>query len=389
MPVRHGPPSATITGIADTPCGKLPAESCLSLHDRVARACVSDAGIELPQVDGLLCAYSFTTPHPMLASAVAELLGLRPAYCASLVAGGATAAMMVQTAPALVGSDVCEHVLCVTGDNRLTGMPPGGALRTLAGFGHPEHEVPYGITIPAAYALIASQALHAGRFTLEDLARIAVQTRAHANRHPQAHMHGRELSFEEAMQARVISSPLRLFDCALVSDGAAAVLVSRRATDPARGVAVRGCGQRSTHEHLVAAPPGLDGFGCGDSARQAFAEAGLEPRQIDVAEIYDSFTITLAVELESIGFFPRGGLSEALQDGALELGGALPCNTHGGLLSYGHSGAAGGMFHVVEAVRQLRGEAESRQVAGAETAFVHGDGGVLSVHVSLILGAPA
>ena len=112
----------------------------------------------------------------------------------------------------------------------------------------------------------------------------------------------------------------------------------------------------------------------------------MTPGDIDVAEIYNSFTITLLVELESIGFFARGEAGPAALAGALDLGGALPCNTHGGLLSYAHSGAAGGMFHIVEAVRQLRGEAGARQVPDAELAFVHGDGGVLSAHCSLVLG---
>jgi acetyl-CoA acetyltransferase len=112
----------------------------------------------------------------------------------------------------------------------------------------------------------------------------------------------------------------------------------------------------------------------------------VSPADIDVAEIYDSFTITLLVELESIGFFPRGEAGPAAHAGALGLSGVLPCNTHGGLLSFGHSGAAGGMFHAVEAVHQLRHGAGPRQVRDAELAFVHGDGGILSAHCSLVLG---
>jgi acetyl-CoA acetyltransferase len=145
-------------------------------------------------------------------------------------------------------------------------------------------------------------------------------------------------------------------------------------------------GQGHTHEHIVAAPS-LTDFGCKQSSQRAFAQAGLKPADIDVAQIYDSFTITLLVELESMGFFERGQAGVAALAGELGLGGTLPCNTHGGLLSFGHSGAAGGMFHIVEAVRQLRGEADARQVKDAQTAFVHGDGGILSAHCSLILGS--
>jgi acetyl-CoA acetyltransferase len=150
-------------------------------------------------------------------------------------------------------------------------------------------------------------------------------------------------------------------------------------------IALLGRGQGQTHEHITAAPS-LTEFGCSRSAGTAFAQAGLSPSDISVAEIYDSFTITLLIELESIGFFEKGAAGWAIARGETTFGGCLPCNTHGGLLSYGHSGAAGGLFHAVEAVRQLRGKAGPRQVPDAETAFVHGDGGILSFHCSLVLG---
>ena len=179
-----------------------------------------------------------------------------------------------------------------------------------------------------------------------------------------------------------------MLDCCLISDGGAALVVSSRAAAAdAKGkpVEILGAGQGHTHEHIVAAPS-LTNFGCKASSRAAFERAGVTASDIDVAEIYDSFTITLAVELESIGFFARGEAGLAAARGDLGLGGKLPCNTHGGLLSYGHSGAAGGMFHAVEAVHQLRGQADARQVADARLAFVHGDGGILSAHCSLVLG---
>jgi acetyl-CoA acetyltransferase len=163
------------------------------------------------------------------------------------------------------------------------------------------------------------------------------------------------------------------------------VSAPRQAAREGAEIAILSAGQGHTHEHISAAPS-LTHFGCEASARQAFARAGVAPSDIDVAEIYDSFTITLAVELESMGFFGKGEAGRAAAAGELSLTGRLPCNTHGGLLSYGHSGAAGGMFHVVEAVHQLRGNAGPRQVDNAELAFVHGDGGILSAHCSLVLG---
>jgi acetyl-CoA acetyltransferase len=206
-------------------------------------------------------------------------------------------------------------------------------------------------------------------------------------RNPKAQMR-QPITLEDVAKSKPISTPLRLLDCCLISDGGAAVVIS--AADAARdtrkrGIDVLGAGQMNTHEHIIASPS-LTDFGCKQSSRQAFARAGVKPADIDVAEIYDSFTIPLLAVLESIGFFARGEAGPAILGGALDLDGRLPCNTHGGLLSYAHSGAAGGMFHVVEAVRQLRGEAEGRQVASPELAFVHGDGGILSAHCSLVLG---
>lgn len=378
---------AAITGASDTAAGELPGSSCMRLHAEAALGAVADAGLALADIDGVLCAYSFTEPHLMLASVFCEHLGIHPGFCAAVQAGGATACIMVMQAAALVESGQCRHVLCVTGDNRLTGMTRDGAVAALAEVGHPQFERPYGISVPASYALVARRYLHEYGATLEQLAAIAVEHRRHAARHPKAHKRD-PITLADVMTSREIASPLRLLDCCLISDGGAALVVS--AGDAARDTARRpigilGAGQGHTHEHVMCAPT-LTDFGCKQSSRLAFERAGVALADIDVAEIYDSFTITLLVELESIGFFARGEAGAAAAAGALGLGGKLPCNTHGGLLSFGHSGAAGGMFHVVEAVRQLRGEADTRQVADAELAFVHGDGGILSAHCSLVLG---
>ncbi|GAB2897040.1 thiolase family protein [Paralcaligenes ginsengisoli] len=359
----------------------------MSLHAEAALGAVADAGLGIGDIDGLLCAYSLAEPHPMLSSAVAEYLGISAVFESSLSLGGATAATLVMQAAALIEAGVCRHVLALTGDNRLTGMSRDGAVAALAGFGHPQFEQPYGMSIPAAYGMVAQRYMHEFGLTAEQMAAVAVVQRKHAARHPQAHMR-EPITLEDVLQSRMIASPLHLLDCCLVSDGAAAVVISTgdaRNELPKPAVGILGAGQGHTHEHIVAAPSLVD-FGCKNSAALAFRRAGLSVSDIDVAEIYDSFTITLIVELESIGFFARGEAGPAIAHGALELDGVLPCNTHGGLLSYGHSGAAGGMFHVVEAVRQLRREANTRQVKDAELAFVHGDGGVLSAHCSLVLG---
>lgn len=378
---------AVITGVADTAVGKLEGSTSLGLQAKAAAAAVADAGLSFGDIDGVLCAYSFTEPHMMLSSVVSEFLGIAPSYSVAVQAGGATACAQIMQAAALVQAGVCRNVLAICGDNRLTGMSRDKTVATLAEFGHAQFEQPYGISIPAAYALVAQRYMHDYGVTLEHLAGVAVAHRKHAMRNPKAQMR-QPITLDDVANSRPIATPLRLLDCCLISDGGAAVVVSAhdvaRDTRKAR-IDILGTGQMNTHEHIIASPS-LTDFGCKQAAAQAFARAGVTPGDIDVAEIYDSFTITLLAELESIGFFARGEAGPAILSGALDLDGQLPCNTHGGLLSYAHSGAAGGMFHVVEAVRQLRGEAEGRQVRDPKLAFVHGDGGVLSAHCSLVLG---
>lgn len=378
---------ARITGAYDTAIGELPGSTCMGLHAEAAMGAVADAGLKLADIDGVICAYSFTEPHLMLASVFCEHIGLKPNVNFAIQAGGATAAIMLMQAAALVESGQCRHVLIVAGDNRVTGMSRDGAVAALSEVGHQQFERPYGISVPASYALVAQAYMHEYGTTLEQLAAIAVQHREHARLHPKAHKRD-PLSLEDVMSSRIISSPLRLFDCCLISDGGAALVVSAAdaaADTPHSGVAILGSGQGHTHEHISQAPS-LTDFGCKQSSAIAFARAGVTAHDIDVAEIYDSFTITLLVELESIGFFERGEAGAAALAGELGRDGRLPCNTHGGLLSYGHSGAAGGMFHIIEATHQLRGHAGSRQVKDAQLAFIHGDGGILSAHCSSVLG---
>ena len=189
------------------------------------------------------------------------------------------------------------------------------------------------------------------------------------------------------MQSRMITSPLHIFDCAIVSDGAAACIVTsaERARDlKARPVHLLGQGYGLRHSHI--GDTELTTTGAVDSGRDAFRTAGLTPADVDVAQIYDCFTITVIVELEDLGFCKKGEGGAFVENGRIGLGGALPITTHGGLLSGGHPGLGGGFFHVVEAVRQIRGEAGARQVKDAEVALVHGNGGVISIHCTLLLG---
>jgi len=376
---------AAITGVHNTRAGKLEGSSCMSLHAEATLGALADAGLTPGDIDGLLCAYSFTEPHLMLGSIFAEYMGLKPSYIAAVSMGGVTGAGLVMPAAALVEAGYCRHVLLAAGDNRLTGNID--AVAALAGVGSPQFEQIYGMTVPAAYGLVARRYMHEFDLTPEHLAAVAVTARKHAALHPDAQMRA-PITIDDVLTSRPIALPLRLLDCCLISDGGAACIVS--AADVARDrpkpvVEILGSGQGHTHEHIVAAPSLVD-YGCKAAGRLAFERAGVTAADIDVAEIYDSFTITLIAELESIGFFARGEAGPAALRGELGIGGRLPCNTHGGLLSFGHSGAAGGLWHAVEAVRQLRGEAGPRQVRDAALAFVHGDGGILSAHCSLVFG---
>jgi len=377
---------AIISGVHDTQVGALPDSTCMSLHVEAALGALADAGLKVSDIDGLLTAYSFASPQLMLGGVLGEYIGLRPKVNASIAMGGMTGGLLVRHAESLVRSGRCRHVLCVTGDNRLTGL--GDRVQAaLADVGHPQYEQPYGMSVPAAFAMAAQVYFHEGWLNGEHLAAVAVNQRTNAALHPQSHMK-KPITMDDVRKSKLIASPLRMLDCCLVSDGGAAVVVSAAETGrdrPKRAVELLGIGEGHTHEHIFAAPSLVD-FGCKESAADALAQAGLKHRDVDCAHIYDCFTSTLLITLESMGFYGRGEAGPAALAGEFAIGGRFPVNTNGGLLSYGSSGAAGGMFHVVEAVRQLRGECGPRQVKDAEVALAHTLGGIFSGHCSIIMG---
>ena len=224
-------PIACITGAADTPVGELAGSSALGLHAQASRDAIADAGLSAGDIDGVLCGYAMTMPHLMLSSVFCEAFGIAPAFSTAVQAGGATGCIMIAMATALVRSGQCRHVLCVTGDNRLTGMTRDGAVAALAGVGHPQFEQPYGMSVPAAYALVAQAYLHEFGISRDALSAFAVAAREHAGRHPNAHKRD-PISLNDVATSRNIASPLRLLDCCLISDGGAAIIVS--APDAAR-----------------------------------------------------------------------------------------------------------------------------------------------------------
>lgn len=371
-----------IHGVGLLPYGKHPGRSTLDLMSEAATRALADASLERSDIDGLICGYSTTLPHLMLSTLFAEHFGLKPKYAHAIQIGGATGFAMAMAAHLLVEAGAANRILVVAGENRLTGQSRDSAVQTLAQVGHSVYEVPLGATIPAYYGLVASRYMHEYRVTEADLAELAVLMRRHASTHPGAQFRD-PIGVPEVIASKPIASPLKLLDCCPVSDGAAAFVVAR---DPggAHTVKMRGAGQAHTHQHVSAAPS-LTAFGAAASSRQALAAAGLKLSDIDYAAIYDSFTITLTILLEEIGLAPRGGAGRMAREGGFSRDGRLPLNTHGGLLSYGHCGVGGAMAHLVEAHLQLTGRAADRQAGSPRLALLHGDGGVLSSHVSLVL----
>jgi acetyl-CoA acetyltransferase len=371
-----------ITGVGLTAFGKHEGSSTLGLMSSSAELALADAGLKRGDIGGLLCGYSTTMPHIMLATVFAEHFGIKPAYAHAIQVGGATGMAMAMLAHHVVEAGLARHVLVVGGENRLTGQSRDASIQALAQVGHPVFEVPLGPTIPAYYGLVASRYMHEYGVTQQDLAEFAVLMRDHACTHPGAQFHDR-ISVADVMASKPVALPLKLLDCCPVSDGGAAFVVSREATSGTR-VRVLGCAQAHTHQHVTAAPA-LCELGAEIAIARAKAASGVEISNVRYAGVYDSFTITLAMLLEDLGLAGRGEAAAQVRSGHFGRNGAMPLNTHGGLLSYGHCGVGGAMAHLVETHLQMTGRADNRQVRDASVALLHGDGGVLSSHVSMFL----
>jgi acetyl-CoA acetyltransferase len=371
-----------ITGVGLTSFGRHEGSSTLDLMSRAAELAIADAGLKRNEIDGVLCGYSTVQPHIMLATVFAEHFGIKPSYAHAVQVGGATGLAMTMLAHTIVEAGLARHVLVVSAENRLTGQSRDAAIQALAQVGHPEYEMPLGPTIPAYYGLVASRYMHEYGVRQEDLAEFAVLMREHAADHPGAQFRDR-ITVADVMNSKPVALPLKLLDCCPVSDGGAAFVVSRERTGET-GVRVRGCAQAHTHQYVTTIPH-FDAMGAAISLKRAGAASGLEIGDVRYAGIYDSFTITLAMLLEELGLAGRGEAAARVRSGHFNRDGAVPLNTHGGLLSYGHCGVGGAMAHLVETQLQMTGRAGNRQVRDASIALLHGDGGVLSSHVSMFL----
>lgn len=375
-----------IVGAADTEVGVVPHLSATQMYVKAAKLALEDAGITKDDVDGLITCNSWVEPYMYHAEMIAEYMQIFPRYCLNVATGGGTTLAIMQHAATAIATGVCNTVLITMADNMLSGLSRDKAIEAMSTAGHAQFERPYGPPIPGFYALIAQAHMHAYGTTSEQLAAVSVACRKHASLNPAAQMRD-PITVDDVLNSKMIADPLHLLDCSVVSDGGAAIIMTaaERAKDfRPQPVYVLGIGEGHSHEHISQAR-NLTTSAAKEAGERTYAMAGLGPQAIDVAELYDCFTPVVLVELEDLGFCPKGEGGRFVENGRIELGGELPVNTHGGLMSHCHPGHPGSMFSVTEAVAQLRGECGPRQVQDAEVALVHAQGGIMSTHCSMIV----
>lgn len=375
--------ACAIVGVAESDLGQV-AEGLtpLDLMGQAIQRALDDAGLSLRDVDGL---FATTSQSRMPTLALAEYLGIRPRYHDGTNIGGCSFMSMVAHAQLAIQAGMCEVAVIAYGSTQRS----MGRANVAAPDVNP-YETPYRpLYTASSYALAASRHMHQYGTTREQLAEIAVAARSWALLNPKA-WEKQPLTIEEVLNARTVSSPLTVRDCCLVTDGGGALIVTsaeRARTLKSKPAYVLGVGEDLGH-YSISSMPDLTVTGAARSGAAAYAMAGLQPSDIDVVQVYDAFTITTLLFLEDLGFCPKGEGGRFVSGGGIAPGGRLPVNTNGGGLSYCHPGMYG-VFVLIEAVRQLRGDLGSRQVPGCETAIAHGNGGTLSAQSTVILGSHA
>ena len=372
--------SAAIVGAAESDLGAVAAlMNPMDLMAQGIHRALEDAGLELKDVDGLFCA---TTQARTSAMSLVEYLGLPNAYTDSTIVGGSSFEVHVAHAQAALAAGLCSVAVITYGSTQRTVGRRAASARE-----YNAYETPYKPFLPSsAYAMAASRHMHEFGTTREQLAEVAVAARDWARMNPVAWSKG-PLSIQDVLGARMISYPFTVRDICLVTDGGGAIIMTtaeraRSMKNPP--VYVLGCGQSITHASITSMP-NLTHTGAIESGRQAYAMAGMKASDINVVELYDAFTLNTILFLEDLGFCPKGEGGRFVEGGRIGPKGSLPVNTNGGGLSFCHPGMYG-LFILIEAIRQLRGECGERQVKDAHTAIVHGNGGVLSAQATVILG---
>ena len=380
---------AVIVGIGETKIGKHPGRNAVDLQCEAVRKALADARIDKARVDGVYALGSYIQPAQLHGLSVIEYLGLTPRLAEVVDVGGTVAFIaMIQNAMAAIDAGRLEMAVCVYGDNAATHRPPGthGYVARMT-TGAEEFEETFGSSIVVSYALLARRYLDLNGLEPEEaFAPIALTMRRHAMLNENA-AYREPITLEDYRASPWIAEPFRRLDCSPVVDGAGAfVIVSRRV---ARGlgldappVSYLGAGSQATHK-IVSLTPDIPELGMAEAGRRAFAEAGLCQDDVDLLTVHDGFTASISITVEALGFCGPGECGRFAAEGGIGFDGALPVNPHGGLLSQGH---VGGMLHVLEAVRQLRGDAGPRQVKDAEVAAISGNGNIFSICGAMLLG---
>jgi acetyl-CoA acetyltransferase len=378
--------ATAVVGVAESQLGEVgPDRYPLDLLGEAAALALADAGIAKGEVDGLFTAVAGRGMSNLDAG---EYLGIRPRYTDGTMIGGSSFVSHVHHAAVALAAGACDVALIAYGSTqRSDGRRPGrgGYPAEL-----PNYEAAYSPRHPVTgYALAAARHMHQFGTTREQLAEVAVAARQWAALNPRAFRRD-PLTVQDVLSARPVATPFTTLDCCLVTDGGGALVMTRadRARDTAKAPAyVLGAGEAHWHRS-ISQMPDLTVTAATESAQRAYAMAGIGPQDVDVLELYDAFTINVVLFLEDLGFCPKGSGGEFVSGGRIAPGGELPVNTNGGGLSYCHPGMYG-IFTLIEAVRQLRGEAGDRQQDGAQIALAHGNGGQLSSQATAVLGTAA
>jgi acetyl-CoA acetyltransferase len=371
---------AAIVGAAESDLGEVgPGFTPLDLIGQATERALADAGLEKEDVDGL---FSASVYYQMPTLSAGEYLGIRPRYSDATMMGGSSFVSHLLHAAAAIEAGLCEVALIAYASTQLS----EGGFRGVSDPPDP-YETPYRPRYPVSmYALAASRHMHEYGTTREQLAEVAVAARQWAKLNQKAFKRD-DLTVEDVLASPMVSSPLSILDCCLVTDGGGAMLVTSadRAKDLRRPpVYLLGVGEAHWHRN-ISQMPDLTVTAAADSGRRAYEMAGVGPEDVDVTMLYDAFTINPILFLEDLGFCEKGEGGAFVVGGRTAPGGDLPVNTNGGGLSYNHPGMYG-LLLLIEAVRQLRGEGGERQVEAAEVALAHGNGGVLSSQVTAVLG---
>jgi len=375
---------AVIAGVYEHPTRWAPDKTQYQICAESARGALADAGLTIGDVDGFLTA----GVGPIGIMTLAEHLNLKPRFHDGTNIGGSSFVAHVLHAAAAIAAGLCDVALIVYGSTASSDRFAVGTGGLNTGDPPDQFEGPFGPTVLNAYAMCAQRHMHEHGTTSEQLAEIAVTMRRHAGLNPAAKYRD-PITIEDVLASRIVSSPLHLLDCCIISDGGGAVVVTsaERARDlPKRLIRILGGAESLCHTAM--GHRDLTDMAAKESGPRALAMAGVRHGDIDLCMLYDSFTITVLLTLENLGFCARGEGGAFVQGGRLALDGALPTNTDGGGLSSNHPGMRG-IFLVIEAVRQLRGECGPRQVQECEIALCHGTGGMLSLRhsgVTMILG---